>query len=288
MRIGLIYPQTEFGDDPAAIRDYAQTAEGLGYTHITAYDHILGANPQRPGGWSGPYTFEQSFIEPFVLFAYLAGLTNRIEFASGVIILPQRQTALVAKQAATLDVLCGGRLRLGVGLGWNAVEYQALNEKFSNRARRIEEQVAVLRALWTQPLVKFAGKYHQIDDAGLNPMPVQRPIPLWFGGNAPEALARAARLADGWMPGPPTAAGAAAQLDLIRRTLEQHGRDPARFGIEARIPYAAGAAVWETSVAGWEAAGATHISLNTMGAGLRGPAAHIAAMREFARTAGLG
>ncbi len=200
LKIGLVYPQTEYGNDPLAIRDYAQTAEGLGFTHILAYDHILGANPERPGGWQGPYTYRHPFHEPLALFSYMAALTQTIEFTTGIIILPQRQTAVFAKQAATLDVLSGGRLRLGIGLGWNAVEYTALNEDFHTRGKRIEEQVEVLRLLWTQPLVSFKGRWHDIPDAGLNPLPLQRPIPLWFGGNADAVLQRTARLGDGWMP----------------------------------------------------------------------------------------
>ena len=181
MKIGVVFPQTEFGSDPLAIRDYAQLAEGLGYTHILAYDHILGANPERPGGWQGPYTHRDTFQEPFVLFSYLAAHTQYIGFATGIIILPQRQTALVAKQAATLDVLSQGRLRLGVGLGWNAVEYQALNQEFHTRGRKIEEQIEVLRLLWTQPLVTYQGRWHSITDAGINPLPIQRPIPIVDG-----------------------------------------------------------------------------------------------------------
>ena len=191
MKIGLVYPQTEFGSDPAAIRDYAQLAEELGFSHILAYDHVLGANPDRPGGLAGPYTFRHPFIEPVALFSYMAAFTERIQFTTGIVILPQRQTALFAKQAATLDVLSKGRLRVGVGLGWNEVEYIALNEDFHTRGQRIEEQVAVLRQLWTQPLVNFSGRWHTIPDAGLNPLPLQQPIPLWFGGTAPAALRRA-------------------------------------------------------------------------------------------------
>ncbi|HLE13905.1 MAG TPA: TIGR03619 family F420-dependent LLM class oxidoreductase, partial [Anaerolineales bacterium] len=172
MEIGLVYPQTEFGDDPAAIRDYAQMAEGLGFSHVLAFDHVLGANPDRPGGWKGPYTYQTPFHEPFVLFSYMAGVTNTLGFATGIIILPQRQTALVAKQAATLDVLSSGRLRVGVGLGWNEVEYAALGQDFHSRGRRIEEQVTLLRRLWTQPLVNFEGRWDTIPDAGINPLPV--------------------------------------------------------------------------------------------------------------------
>ena len=223
MKMGVVFPQTEFPPDPIAIRDYAQTVEGLGFTHLLVYEHVLGANPERPGGWQGPYTHQHPFYEPFVLFSYLAALTQRLEFVTGILILPQRQTALVAKQAATLDVLCGGRLRLGIGIGWNAVEYTALGENFRNRGRRIEEQVALLRQLWTQPLVNFEGKWHQVPDAGLNPLPVQQPIPLWFGGQAEEVLRRTARLGrrlDAQLPpggaGSPGAGSAAAQPGGIR------------------------------------------------------------------------
>ena len=180
MKIGLVFPQTEYGNDPAALGDYAQTAEALGYSHLLAYDHVLGANPDRPGGFSGPYTYRTPFLEPFVLFAYMAGLTRNLEFCTAILILPQRQTALVAKQAATLDRLCHGRLRLGVGLGWNPVEYHALGKDFHTRGRRFEEQVELLRRLWTEPLVTFEGRWERVDDAGLNPLPVQQPIPLWF------------------------------------------------------------------------------------------------------------
>ena len=167
MKIGVVFPQTEIGNDPLVIRDYAQTAEGLGYSHLLAYDHVLGANPQRPGGWSGPYTYQTPFHEVFVLLSYLAGVTQKLELVTGIVILPQRQTALVAKQTASLDVLSGGRLRLGVGLGWNEVEYAALNEDFHDRGKRMEEQVALLRRLWTEPLVDFKGTWHTIPDAGI-------------------------------------------------------------------------------------------------------------------------
>jgi probable F420-dependent oxidoreductase len=288
LRIGVVFPQTEFGSDPAAIRDYAQTAEALGYKHILAYDHVLGANPDRPGGWNRPYTYQTPFHEPFVLFGYMAGHTQRIEFCTGVIILPQRQTALVAKQAAALDVLSGGRLRLGVGLGWNQVEYEALGEDFHTRGRRIEEQVEVMRLLWTQPLVKFQGRWHDIPDAGLNPLPVQQPIPLWFGGTADAALRRMARLADGWINNSPNLAAARPLLEALERYLAEAGRARTAFGLEARILYGDGsAAAWAAQLAAWQAAGATHISFNTMGAGLATPAAHLAALRAIAEAAGL-
>lgn len=288
MNIGVVFPQTEYGHDPVAIRDYAQTAEGLGYTHIVAYDHVLGANPNRPGGWQGPYTYEHPFYEPFVLFSFMAAVTRRIGFVPGIIILPQRQTALVAKQAATLDVLSGGRLRLGVGIGWNAVEYVALNQDFRTRGRRIEEQVVLLRELWTKPLVTFSGRWHTIPDAGLNPLPVQRPIPIWFGGRADAVLRRIARIGDGWMLNYRTLAEARPALERFERFLNEAGRPRDSIGLEARLWYGDGNPdVWAAALQDWQAAGATHISLNTMGHGFDSPAGHLAAIRAFAEGVGL-
>src|SRR2546421_9219058 len=200
MHYGVVFPQIEFGNDIQAIKDYAQTAEALGYDYLLVYDHVLGAHPNREPKLTGPYTHEHPFHEPMVLFGFLAGVTTRLQLTTGIVILPQRQTVLVAKQAAEIDVLSGGRLRLGIGLGWNYVEYEALGENFKNRGIRVEEQIAVLRKLWTEPLVNFHGTYHVINNAGLTPLPVQRPIPIWFGGSAEPALRRAARLGDGWMP----------------------------------------------------------------------------------------
>lgn len=289
MRIGVVFPQTEFGHDPVAVRDFAQTAEGLGYRHIIAYDHVLGANPHRPGGWSGPYTHTHTFLEPFVLFAYMAAVTTTVELAPGVLILPQRQTALVAKQAATLDALSGGRLRLGVGLGWNPIEYQALGEAFHTRGRRMEEQVELLRRLWTEPLVTFSGTWHTIDDAGLNPLPIRRPIPIWFGASAEAAVRRAARLADGWMmTGTRTPQAARPLLEALDGFLQEAGRSRPSFGVEVRLPYhGEQAADWESQVRAWEACGLTHLSLNTMGAGLAAAEDHLEALRAFARSLGL-
>ena len=284
MKIGLVYPQTEFGSDPAAIREYAQMAEGLGFSHILAYDHVLGTNPDRLGGWQGSYTFQHAFMEPLVLFSYMAAFTRQIQFTTGIIILPQRQTALFAKQAATLDVLSNGRLRVGVGLGWNQVEYTALNENFHNRGMRLEEQVAVLRQLWTQPLVNFSGRWHTILDAGLNPLPVQRPIPLWFGGTAEPALRRIARLADGWLINTTRKiADVLPSVDLIHRTLDETGRARSDFGIEPRLVYGEGdPEVWNNQLQEWEAVGATHISFNTMNHGFDTPSKHLAAVRKIA------
>lgn len=286
MRIGVVFPQTEIEGDPAAIRDYAQTAEGLGFTHVLAYDHVLGANPERPEGFSGPYTYQSPFHEVFVLFSFLAGITQRLELVTGILILPQRQTALVAKQAAALDVLSRGRLRLGVGLGWNKVEYIALNENFRNRGKRIEEQVVLLRRFWTEPLVDFKGKWHTIPDAGINPLPFQGAIPIWFGGRAEPALRRAARLADGWMPNQRSAAEARPSLALLDRFLEEARRSRGEFGLEPRITYGAGdPKSWETAMRDWQVEGATHLSFNSMGSGFKTAQEHIRAIQRFAEVA---
>ena len=282
MRFGVVFPQTEIGTDPAVIRDFAQTAEALGYHHILAYDHVIGANPASRQGWRPPYTHKDSFHEPFVLFSYLAGVTKSLEFTTGVIILPQRQTVLVAKQAAALDVLSGGRLRLGIGIGWNPVEYEALGEEFKNRGRRSEEQVEVLRKLWTQELVTYEGQWHRITDAGLNPLPIQRPIPIWFGGSDDRALRRLARLGDGWFPmlGPDDTCRAA--IDKIGSYAREAGRDPKSIGIESRVTIGQKSPEeWKKEIEAWKNLGATHLAVNTMKAGLPTPTAHIEAIRRF-------
>ena len=287
MRFGVVFPQTEIGTDSMVIRDFAQTAEELGYQHILAYDHVIGADPASRPGWRPPYTHRDAFHEPFVLFGYLAGLTKKIELVTGVIILPQRQTVLVAKQAAALDVLSGGRLRLGIGIGWNPVEYESLGENFKNRGRRSEEQVEVMRKLWTQELVTFQGQWHTITDAGLNPLPIQRPIAIWFGGSDDRALRRLARLGDGWFPllGPDDKCRTA--IEKIRSYAREAGRDPSRIGIEGRITFGEGSAEgWMKDIDGWKKLGATHLSVNTMKAGLRSPADHIDAIRRFKEAIG--
>jgi probable F420-dependent oxidoreductase len=288
MKIGVIFPQTEFPADPIAVRDYTQAVEGMGFTHLHAYDHVLGANPDRPGGWTGAYTHQSSFFEPFLLFSYLAGLVNKLEFATGILILPQRQTALVAKQAATLDVLCNGRFRLGVGLGWNEVEYIALGENFHNRGKRLEEQVELLRLLWTQPLVKFEGRWHHILDAGLNPMPVQQPIPIWFGGMDDRALRRMARMGDGWMLNIRTIDQARPVMEKLYQYLEEAGRNRSSFGIEPRLNMnIIKQEEWLSFTRTWEVMGATHLMVNSMGCGFESPTAHIEALKDFAEICGL-
>lgn len=289
MEYGVVFPQYEFGLDPVAIRDFAQAAESLGYRHILAYDHVLGANPDRPGGFTGPYTYHNTFFDPFVLFSHMAAVTERIGFISGILILPQRQTALVALQAASLDVLSGGRFRLGIGIGWNSVEYTALNEDFHTRGRRSEEQVEVLRQLWTQELVTYEGQWHTIPDAGLNPRPVQQPIPIWFGGHAQTVLDRVARLGDGWLPNHRHPADAVETFDLLDQQLAKHNRTRADIGIEPRIPCGedANPADWAERLAGWQEAGATHVSFNTLNSGLYGLQQHLEAIQRFAEEIGV-
>ena len=287
MRIGAIFPQNEITADPGAVRAYAEAAESLGYTHILAYDHVVGADVTNRPDWRGPYTKDSLFHEPFVLFAYLAGLTRQIEFVTGVIILPQRQTVLVAKQAASLDALSGGRFRLGIGVGWNEVEYEALNENFRNRGKRSEEQIAVLRALFTQPSVTFEGKWHTISAAGVNPLPVQRPIPIWIGGSTETTLERVGRIGDGWFPqrGPDDAARE--MVEKLHAFARANGRDPSNIGLEARVSIAGTTPdEWARQAEGWRKLGATHLGVNTMKAGLESPQAHIDAIRRFKEAVG--
>jgi probable F420-dependent oxidoreductase len=288
MKYGVVFPQTEIGNDPGAIRDYIQTVEGLGYNHIVAYDHVLGANPKRDTPLKGPYTHLDPFHEVFVLYSFMSAITERIEFTTGILILPQRETALVAKQAATLDVLSGGRLRLGVGIGWNWVEYEALNQEFRTRGKRVEEQVELLRRLWTAPLVTFKGKWHDFSDAGLNPMPIQQPIPVWFGGHADAVLKRVAFHGDGWMPNNPKAADVRESLEKIDNYLKEVGRSWDDVGLEPRLWHGDGSTLkWERYIEEWLEVSATHLSFNTMRCGFRTAAEHISAVRAFAETTGL-
>jgi probable F420-dependent oxidoreductase len=280
--IGVVFPQTELGADAGAVRAYALRVEELGYSHVLAYDHVLGADPAVHQGWNGPYNLHTTFHEPMVMFGYMAALTS-LEMVTGIIILPQRQTALVAKQAAEVDLLTGGKFRLGVGLGWNAVEYEALGKSFSDRGRRITEQVTLLRRLWTEESVTFEGRDETVTGAGLRPLPVQRPIPIWFGAQSERAYARAGRLADGWFPQVPPGP----RLDEARTIVEQAavaaGRDPAQIGMEGRVSWGdGGAGRLVDHVARWRDAGASHVSVNTMGAGLGSVDGHLAALATAA------
>jgi len=283
MKIGVVFPQTEIGGDTGAVRAYAEQVEDFGFTHVLAYDHVLGADPAVHLGWSGPYNLDSPFREPFVLFGYLAGFTS-LEFATGIVILPQRQTALVAKQAAEVDLLCNGRMRLGVGLGWNAVEYEALGKTFSDRGKRVEEQVELLRRLWTESSVTFHGTYEQVTGAGLAPLPVQRPIPVWFGAQSPPAYRRAGRLGDGWLP--MTAPGP--KLDdaraIVERAALDDGRDPTSLGMEGRVSWGDKTVDKLVEQVGrWRAAGASHVSVNTMGSGLETVHDHLRVLGDVAK-----
>jgi probable F420-dependent oxidoreductase len=290
MQVGVTVPITEIGADLGALRDFVQTAEGLGYSHIRLLDHVLGADPQfHPEAPVFYYTHRSYIHEPFTLMGYLAAITARLQMVTGILILPQRQTALVAKQAAEVDVLSGGRLRLGIGIGWNPVEYQALGEDFHNRGQRSEEQIAVLRALWTQEVVHFKGRWHQVTYAGLNPLPVQRPIPIWIGAGSPSspippesALRRIGRLADGWLPSfSPGQAGRAA-IARVQSYAREAGRDPTAIGLEGRVTLpGASPEDWITEVKAWEQMGATHISAMTSRGGFSSPDEHIDAIRQL-------
>jgi len=287
VRIGAVLPQTEIGADVAGVRAYGLGVEELGYRHVLAYDHVVGADPAVHRGWRGPYDIDTEFHEPFVLFGYLAACTS-LELVTGVTILPQRPTALVAKQAAEVDLLAGGRFRLGVGLGWNAVEYEALGQDFSIRGRRLEEQVGLLRRLWTERSVTWEGPTDRMTGAGIAPLPVQQPIPVWMGGTVPAAFRRMGRLADGWFPllqpGP--------ELDAARRTIadaaREAGRDPATIGLEGRVDWKGDAYDVVRRIESWRATGATHVTVTTMRAGLASVDAHLGALAAVAGVLGLG
>ena len=281
MRFGVVFPQTEIGPDAGVVREYATVAEESGYDHLLVYDHVLGASVTNRPDWRGPYTEQHQFHEPFVLFGFLSGFTTRLEMVTGVIILPQRQTALVAKQAAEVDRLSGGRLRLGVGVGWNEVEYVGLNERFDNRGRRIEEQIDLMRRLWTEEVIDFHGRYHTIPEAGIRPLPMQQPIPVWIGGYSDSVMDRIGRMADGWFPGSQPGDDLQRSLQRIAEAAEAAGRDPVTIGMEGRITLKHGdEATWEAQTQAWRDAGATHLSVNTMGQG-RTPEQHIETIRRY-------
>ena len=292
MKIGAFFPSTEIGSDPAAVRDWAQTAEALGYSHIITYDHVLGAeHADRDPKLTGPYTEDNPFHEPFVLFGYLAGVTNRIELCTGVLILPQRQTVLVAKQAAEVDVLSGGRMRLGVGTGWNWVEYDSLGVPFAERGKRMDEQIELIRELWKSKTVDYTGTYHRIERAGIQPLPT-RSIPIWFGGFGDAAFQRAARIGDGFQFG---AAGPAFRKhwERVKELLKENGRSADDFGAEVTVDFSHGPDTWRAEFEAWQEAGGTHFSLRAMdtaaelvGAkhiGYESPRGYIDALEQFAK-----
>ena len=288
MRVGVVFPQNESGTDIGAIREYVRAVEQLGFAHLVAYDHVLGADRASRPDWKGPYDSGSLFHEPFVFFGWLAAQT-RLELAPAVIVLPQRQTALVAKQAAEIDLLTGGRFRMGVGLGWNTVEFEALGTSFTNKNRRIEEQIALMRRLWTEPVVDFSGRWHRVDRAGLNPLPIQRPIPVWMGGSAEDALKRIARIADGWFAQHPPNENGRATFERFRGYLRENGRDPVSFPIEGRVSIARVTEGWDAVITMARAfrddLRCTHLEINTMGMGHTTLAQHVATLERFARDA---
>ena len=285
MRIGVVFPQTELGGDAGAVRAYAQGAEELGFTHLLAYDHVAGADPAVHIGWDGPYDVHTTFHEPMVLYGYLAAVTTSMELVTGIIILPQRQTVLAAKQAAEVDLLTGGRLRLGVGIGWNRVEYEALGQDFSTRGQRLEEQITLLRRLWTEQSVTFSGTFDRITGAGLAPLPVQRPIPVWVGAQSARAYRRIGRLADGWFPMMAPGPQFEEARRIVAEAAAEAGRDPASLGMEGRVRWQQDRDEMAAAIRQWQDAGATHLSVNTMGAGLKTVDDHLAALATAAEAA---
>jgi probable F420-dependent oxidoreductase len=278
MQIGVVFPQTEIGADAADVRAYGLRVEELGFAHVLAYDHVLGADPEVHKPWAGPYNVHTTFHEPFVLFGYLAGLTS-LEFVTGIIILPQRQTALVAKQAAEVDLLTNGRFRLGVGLGWNAVEYEALGKTFTNRGQRMTEQITLLRRLWTEPTVTHDGEFERVRGAGIAPLPLQQPIPIWIGAQSIPAYRRVGRLADGWFPQVPPGPKLDEARAVVDEAAQAAGRDPRAIGMEGRVSWTdAGVDKFVEQVGRWRQAGATHVSINTMNAGLGPLDGHLEAL----------
>jgi probable F420-dependent oxidoreductase len=265
MKLGVSLPLSDIGGDPATVKLFAQAAEAAGYDHLAAPDHVLGVNVASRPEWGARTTSADLFHDPFVLFGFLSSCTTWIGFSTQVLILPQRQSVLVAKQAACLDVLSGGRFRLGIGIGWNEVEFVGLNEDFHNRGRRSEEQVRVMQALWAEPHVKFEGQWHRIEDAGINPLPIGRRIPIWFGGHHDLTLRRIAKWGDGWMMNAhPAAAAAEADFAKLRAYAEQAGRDPASIGVEVWVSTGAGdEASWREEFKFWKSAGVTHVTVNS-------------------------
>lgn len=299
-RIGVVFPQIEIESDPSAIADFAQAAEALGFAHLLAYDHVIGADLANRPGWTMPYSVESSFQEPLTLFSYLGGVTRSIGLMSGVIVLPQRQTVLFGKQAANVDIYTRGRLRLGVGLGWNEVEYEALGMEFRSRPRRLEQQIALLRRLWTEESFSHQDDFHRVTEAGINPLPVQRPIPILVGGSSEPAMRRAARLGDGWLPVLPRPAEdidadfAERSVADFRALVASFGRDPDRIRVEnnmflgttlgssMRTPdYAA------LHAANWRKAGAAAVTFDVMKRGLKGASQHIDFLSTLAGALGL-
>jgi probable F420-dependent oxidoreductase len=282
IKLGAFFPTRDMPADRVALRDWAQAAEGMGFDFIEVPDHVLGVDRKASPGFEGPYDIDDAFHETLVTLAYFAAVTERVELASGILILPQRQTALVAKQVAQLDILCGGRLRLGVGVGWNPVEYEALGQEWTTRGRRQAEQIELLNRYWTQRTVTFEGRFDRVHHAGLNPLPIQRPIPIWLGGATDATLKRAAKHAQGWILLNRPDERAALQLESLRGHLRDLGRDPAAFGVEGWIrSNSGGPEVWRATADQWRGLGATHLAFYTSGLGVGGLDQQIEAMRRY-------
>lgn len=298
MRLGVVFPQVEIEPDPAAIRRYAAAVEELGFDHVLVYDHVTGVDPEahpdfvsvaRTGGATSPkpYDVHDTFHEVMVLMGFLAAVSE-LELVTGVLVLPQRQTALAAKQAAEVDLLSGGRLRLGVGVGWNRIEFRSMGRDFERRGALIDDQIELLRRYWTDGTVRFESDLDWADGVGISPRPVQRPIPIWIGaGPTRRALERVGRLGDGWLPVGTDPAALGEQLETIRAAAREAGRDPHALGIQGRLEHAAGreAGAVAEELAGWRALGATHVAVNTMRCGLSGADAHVDALRKIAAEA---
>ena len=281
MQTGAVFPHNEIGTDPGAIKAYAQGVEAMGITHLLIYDHVLGADPDREGGFRGPYDKDVAFHEPFTTFAFIAGVTDKIDLITTVMILPQRQTVLAAKQAAEVALLSNNRFKLGIGVGWNELEYVGLNETFNNRGRRQEEQVDVMRKLWSEDSLDYTGEYHRIDKASINPRP-SKTIPIWFGGSAPALLDRVARLGDGWIPLMGANDKAKACIDTIKQTRKAAGLSFANFGIQAQAQYAGGSPErWRKHAEAWREMGCTHLAIATHNAGPTNVDGHLARIGEY-------
>ena len=263
MKLGVALPLTDVGGDPTTVRDFAQAAEGLGYDYLAGTDHVLGVNAASRPDWGNRNTSADFFHDPFVLFGFVSACTQKIEFSTEVLILAQRQTVLVAKQTACLDVLSGGRFRLGIGIGWNPVEFVGLNEDFGNRGRRSEEQVEVMQALWAERHVRFKGRWHTIDDAGINPLPLARRVPLWYGGHNDATLQRIAKWGDGWiMLAHPPGDAARADFAKLHGYVAASGRKKESVGLSVWVSAVGDEASWRSEIAAWKAAGVSHVTLN--------------------------
>ena len=285
MEFGISFPQTQIGNDPAIIRNFVETAEELGFERLTLVDHILGAKEAKDAPWAVHYTIEYGFHEPLTLFAWIAGFTKSIQLVTANVVLPQRQTELVAKQAAQIDILTGGRMVLGIGVGWSKSEFEALNMNFANRGARIEEQVDLLRRLWTDELVEFEGKWHKISEMGMNPRPIQQPIPIWFGAMEEVAVRRAARIGDGWLMSPRGKPDDQMKklVEAFYGEAESAGRNVNDLGIDATVfAEDRGPNEWLSEAQAWRDLGATSITFRTSESGFTHIDQHINAMRRLA------